>query len=243
MIKEKAYAKINIYLRVIGKRTDGYHDLESLVVPINLYDELEFYDYDYDIIESSINIKNNIMFKAIHYLKDKYNIKKCVKIVLNKNIPLCGGLGGGSADLCATLRGLNKLWNLNLKIDELATIALMFGSDTLFCMYNKPAILRGRGDILEFVSYPKKDVYIFNPRIESLTKDVFDNYRTTDIGENELEMALLRLNPDIYDFKKYYEVQGLKLHLSGSGSSYFSFDMKDFSSNNNYLEIKTETIE
>ena len=243
MIKEKAYAKINIYLRVIGKRTDGYHDLESLVVPINLYDELEFYDYDVDIIESSINIKNNIMFKAIHYLKDKYNIKKCVKIVLNKNIPLCGGLGGGSADLCATLKGLNKLWNLNLKIDELATIALMFGSDTLFCMYNKPAILRGRGDILEFVSYPKKDVYIFNPRIESLTKDVFDNYRTTDIGENELEMALLRLNPDIYDFKKYYEVQGLKLHLSGSGSSYFSFDMKDFSSNNNYLEIKTETIE
>ena len=243
MIKEKAYAKINIYLKVLGKRTDGYHNLESLVVPINLYDELEFYDYDYDIIESNVNIKNNIMFKAIHYLKDKYNIKKCVKIVLNKNIPLCGGLGGGSADLCATLRGLNKLWDLNLKIDELATIALMFGSDTLFCMYNKPAILKGRGDILEFVSYPKKDVYIFNPRIESLTKEVFDEYKETDTGENELEMALLRLNPDIYDFKKYYEVQGLSLHLSGSGSSYFSFDMKDFNSNNNYLEIKTETIE
>ncbi len=243
MIKEKAYAKINIYLKVLGKRADGYHDLDTLVVPINIYDELEFYDYGYDIIESSINIKDNIMFKAIHYLKEKYNINKCVKIILNKNIPLCGGLGGGSADLCATLRGLNKLWNLNLKIEELATIALKFGSDTLFCMYNKPAILRGRGDILEFASFPKKDVYIFNPRIEALTKDVFMEYKETDIGENELEMALLRLFPDIYDFKMHYESQGLKLHLSGSGSSYFSFDMKDFNSNNNYLEIKTETIE
>ena len=63
MIKEKAYAKINIYLKVLGKRSDGYHDLETLMVPINIYDELEFIDYDYDIIESSINIKDNIIKK------------------------------------------------------------------------------------------------------------------------------------------------------------------------------------
>lgn len=243
MISEKAYAKINIYLKVLGKRPDGYHDIESLVVPINVYDELEFYDCDYDIIESNVNIKNNIMFKAIRYLKETYNINKCVKIILNKKIPLCGGLGGGSADLSATLRGLNRLWNLNLTIEQLATIAIMFGSDTLFTMYNKPAILRGRGEIIDFVCYPKKEILLFNPRIEALTKDVFDNYKESDIGENELEMALLRLFPDIYDFKKYYEMQGLKLHLSGSGSTYFSLDIKDYSSNNNYLEIKTETIE
>ena len=243
MIKEKAYAKINIYLKVLGKRSDGYHDLETLMVPINIYDELEFVDYDYDIIESSINIKDNIMFKAIKYLKETYNIKKCVKITLDKNIPLCGGLGGGSADLCATLRGLNKLWNLNLTINQLADIALKFGSDTLFCMFNKPAIVRGRGDIIEFVSYPKKDIYVFKPRFEALTKDVFKLYRETDIGENELEMALIRLYPDIYEFKMYYESQGLKLHLTGSGSSYYSFDIKEFNSNYNNLELKTETLE
>ncbi len=243
MVKEFAYAKINVYLKVLGKRNDGYHNLDTLVVPINIYDELEFYDSDIDIIEANRNIKDNIMFKAIHYLKEKYNIKKCVKIILNKNIPLSGGLGGGSADLSATLRGLNKLWNLGLTIEELAEISIKFGSDTLFCMYNKPAILRGRGEVIEFVSYPKKDIYIFNPRIEALTKDVFMEYKNTDIGENELEMALLRLYPDIYDFKMHYENQGLKLHLSGSGSSYFSFDMKEFNSNNNYLEIKTETLE
>lgn len=243
MISEKAYAKINVYLKVLGKRDDGYHDLETLVVPVNIYDELEFYDSEYDIVESNRNIKDNIMFKAIRYMKETYKIDKCVKIILKKNIPLCGGMGGGSADLSATLRGLNRLWNLNIPIEELATIAIMFGSDTLFTMYNKPAILRGRGDILEFVSYPKREVLVFNPRIEALTKDVFNNYKESDIGENELEMALLRLYPDIYDFKKYYEMQGLKLHLSGSGSSYFSFDMNEYSSNNNYLEIKTETIE
>ena len=243
MIKEKAYAKINIYLKVLGKRPDGYHDIESLIVPINVYDELEFYDSNYDIIESNRNIKDNIMFKAIRYIKKTYNIDKCVKIVLTKNIPFCSGLGGGSADLAATLRGLNKLWNLNLSINELATIALKFGSDTLFTMYNKPAIIKGRGDIIEFVSFPKKEVLIFNPRIEALTRDVFSKYLKTDIGENELEMALFRLYPDIYDFKKYYEMQGLKLHLSGSGSSYFTFDIKDYNSNNNNLEIKTETME
>ena len=243
MVKELAYAKINIYLKVLGKRDDGYHNIESLMVPINVYDELEFYDSDYDIVESNRNIKNNIMFKAIRYLKETYNIKKCVKIILTKNIPFCSGLGGGSADLAATLRGLNKLWELNLSIDELATIALKFGSDTLFTMYNKPGIIKGRGDILEFVSYPKRNVLIFNPRIEALTKDVFEHYRESDIGENELEMALFRLYPDVYDFKKYYEMQGLKLHLSGSGSSYFSFDDMEYSSNNNYLEIKTETME
>lgn len=242
MIKEKAYAKINIYLKVLGKRNDGYHNLESLMVPIDLFDELEFMDSSKDEIISNIDIKDNIMFRAINYLKEKYNIKKYVKIILNKNIPLSSGLAGGSADLSATLRGLNRLWNLNLSIDELGKISLLFGSDTLFCMYNKPAIIKGRGEVIEFVDYAPKNVLLFNPKIEVKTKDVFSNYKESDKGENELEMALLRLYPSIKCFKEYYEKQGLNLHLSGSGSTYFSFDKKEFKSNKNYIEIKTKTM-
>ncbi|MBP5444741.1 MAG: 4-(cytidine 5'-diphospho)-2-C-methyl-D-erythritol kinase [Acholeplasmatales bacterium] len=242
MIKEIAYAKINIYLKVLGKRNDGYHNLESLMVPIDLFDELEFMDSSKDEIISNIDIKDNIMFKAINYLKEKYNIKKYVKIILNKNIPLSSGLAGGSADLSATLRGLNRLWNLNLSIDELGKISLLFGSDTLFCMYNKPAIIKGRGEVIEFVDYAPRNVLLFNPKIEVKTKDVFSNYKESDEGENELEMALLRLYPSIKDFKEYYEKQGLNLHLSGSGSTYFSFDKKEFKSNKNYIEIKTKTM-
>ena len=243
MIKLKAYAKINIYLKVLGTRTDGYHDLESLMVPIDLYDELEFIDSDKDIIESNVDIENNIMYKAIKYMKETYKINRCVKIKLNKNIPLSSGLGGGSSDLSTTLRGLNMLWNLELSEKELGDISLLFGSDTLFFIYNKPAIIRGRGDIIEFVEFKSKNVLILNPRIKVSTKDVFNEYRDTDNGNNDLEMALLRLNPKIKEFKKYYQNQGLELSLSGSGSTYFSFSNNDFISNSNYLEIKTKTIE
>ena len=242
MIKEKAYAKINIYLKVLDTRSDGYHDLESLMVPIDLCDELEFMDSNEDIIISNIDIKDNIMYKAISYLKEQYNIKKNVKIILNKKIPLSSGLAGGSADLSATLRGLNKLWNLNLSIDELAQISLLFGSDTLFCMYNKPAIIKGRGELIEFVNYDKKNVLLFNPKIEVKTKDVFKEYKDSDTGENNLEMALLRLYPQISDFKNYYDNQGLELHLSGSGATYFSFNDIKYKPNENYLEIKCKTM-
>ena len=242
MIKLKAYAKINIYLKVLGKRNDGYHNLESLMVPIDLYDELEFIDNDKDIIESNIDIENNIMYKAIKYMKETYKINRCVKIKLNKNIPLSSGLGGGSSDLSTTLKGLNLLWNLNLSDEELGEISLLFGSDTLFFIYNKPAIIKGRGEVLEFVEFMPKDILLFNPKIKVSTKDVFSEYKESDNGNNDLEMALLRLYPKINDFKKYYENQGLELSLSGSGSTYFSFNNTNFISNDNYLEIKTKTI-
>ena len=243
MIKLKAYAKINIYLKVLGTRKDGYHDLESLMVPIDLYDELEFSDSDKDIIESNVDIENNIMYKAIKYMKETYKINRCVKIKLNKNIPLSSGMGGGSSDLSTTLKGLNMLWNLNLSDKELGEISLLFGSDTLFFIYNKPAIIKGRGELIEFIDFKSKDVLILNPRIKVSTKEVFSEYKETDKGNNDLEMALLRLNPSIKEFKNYYLNQGLELSLSGSGSTYFSFSNNDFVSNSNYLEIKTKTIE
>lgn len=242
MIKEKAYAKINIYLHVLNKRDDGYHNLESLMVPIDLYDELEFIDSDYDLVVSNIDIPDNIIYKAINYLKEKYQINRSVKIILNKKIPISSGLGGGSADLSATLRGLNKLWDLNLTTNELAKISLLFGSDTLFCMYNKPAIIRGRGELIEFVSFASKKVLLFNPKIEVKTKDVFNSFKETDTGDNNLEMALLRLYPDIATFKEYYNNQGLDIKLSGSGATYYSFNIKDYISNSMYLEIETKTL-
>lgn len=243
MIKLKSYAKINIYLKVLGKRTDGYHDLESLMVPIELYDELEFIDNDIDVIESNVVIENNIMYKAINYLKEKYNITKSVKIILKKNIPLSSGMGGGSSNLATTLKGLNMLWNLNLSDKELGEISLLFGSDTLFFIYNKPAIIRGRGELIEFVSFKQKDVLILNPKIQVSTKDVFMEYNESDKANNDLEMALLRLYPEIKEFKNYYISQGLELELSGSGSTYFTFSDKSFISNNKFIEIKTKTIE
>lgn len=234
---EKAYAKINIYLKVLGKREDGYHDLESLMVPIDLYDELFFYECDDVIVES--DIIDNIVLKAALYLKEKFNVAAGVRIVLKKAIPIGAGLAGGSADCSAALRGLNSFWNLNLSLDELAEISLLFGSDTLFCMYNKPAIIRGRGEKIEFVSLKEQKVLLVNPKFPVITKDIFKEYREDDKGENDLEMALLRLYPEIKEMKREYLEKGIELKLSGSGSTYFAFVEDNFELNKNdkYLEF------
>jgi len=158
MIKEIAYAKVNLGLEVLRKREDGYHDLAMVMSGISLFDELVF-----EIIEDNeviidckemehIPLKNNLIYKAAFYLKDKFNINKGVKVIVKKQIPEQAGLGGGSADAAATLRGLNRLFNLNLSLDELAKYAIEIGSDVPFCIYNKLAIVTGRGENIKFLN-------------------------------------------------------------------------------------------
>lgn len=245
MIRELAYAKINVYLHVVGKRDDGYHDLDSLMVPISLADELEFYDDKEDSIELFPSIKDNIIEKAVKYMKEKFNIDKCVRIKLIKKIPIGAGLGGGSADLSATLRGLNRLWNLGLTLDEIGKIALEFGSDTLFTTYNTPAIIKGRGEKIEFSGYTSKRILLVNPGINVSTKEVFKEYKGEKSLTNDLEEALIRLYPEIKEFKEYYTNQGIDLKLSGSGSSYFAVIDDDFRYNpsTKYHEYILQTLE
>lgn len=218
---EKAYAKVNLYLHVLGKREDGFHNLDTLMVPIDLYDELYFYDCDEIIVDSEI--KDNIVLRVADYLYEKYKPNKKVRIVIKKRIPVGAGLAGGSADCSAALRGLNIFWKLNLSIEELAQISLLFGSDTLFCMYNKPAIIRGRGEHIKFFDVDDATLLLVNPKINVSTKEVFRLYLETDKGENDLEMALLRLYPELNKMKEEYLKEGLVLHLSGSGSTYFAY--------------------
>lgn len=245
MVRELAYAKINIYLHVLGKRNDGYHNLESLMVPISLYDELEFFDSDETIVNMNVDIKDNIIYKAIDYMKEKFNINKNVKINVTKKIPISSGLGGGSADLSATLRGLNRLWNLGLTLDEIGKIAILFGSDTLFQVYNTPAIIKGRGEIIEFTGYTSKKILLVNPKIEISTSTIFKEYRNEKNKYNDLEDTLLRLYPEINDFKDYYLKQGIDLRLSGSGATYYAIvdDNFRYNPNLNYYEVLCQTLE
>ena len=110
MIMEKAYAKLNLSLKVIGKMDNGFHELESIMVPIcDLYDELYFEENDsYDFNVSGFEVSNNSILKAAYLFQKKYNTKGA-NIRLIKRIPLEAGLAGGSADSSATLRGLNRL--------------------------------------------------------------------------------------------------------------------------------------
>lgn len=184
MIKEIAYAKVNLGLEVLRKREDGYHDLAMVMSGISLFDELVF-----EIIEDNeviidckemehIPLKNNLIYKAAFYLKDKFNINKGVKVIVKKQIPEQAGLGGGSADAAATLRGLNRLFNLNLSLDELAKYAIEIGSDVPFCIYNKLAIVTGRGENIKFLNKSLNlNLILIFPPFKAKTKEVFTNFR------------------------------------------------------------------
>lgn len=181
MISEKAHAKINLALDVIKKRDDGYHELKMIMVPIDLHDQLSFELNEGIKLTSNLDIKENQVLKTAYLIKDTYKVDKGAHIHLEKHIPIGAGLAGGSADIAATIRGLNKLWELNLNKEQLEDLALSLGSDTLFCLYQKPAYVYGRGEHLEFINNPKaKTIYLYYPNIVSSTPYVFKNHTIVD---------------------------------------------------------------
>lgn len=184
MVVEKGYAKINLALEVVGKRPDGFHDLEMVMTTVNLYDELYFKELENEkiIIEcdqfKNIPKENNLIYKAIVLIKERFNISTGIHVKVVKRIPQGAGLAGGSADAAATLRALNKLWNLGLDLEELAELGLSLGSDVPFCIYNKTAVVRGRGEKLIFIDdVPFGYVVMVHPNFSVSTKDIFTNYR------------------------------------------------------------------
>jgi len=166
MIILKAPAKINLTLKILGKRSDGYHALESVFLKIeNLFDVLEFYpsksDYQttLECTDSSLPVENNLVLRAANALREKSGIKHGVHIFLNKQIPIEAGLGGGSSDAAVTLLGLNDAWGLGFSSKELMEIGAEIGSDIpFFISEENSAIVTGRGEnVLPFnvVNPPK----------------------------------------------------------------------------------------
>lgn len=202
MIKEKAYAKINLFLNVVGKRVDGYHDLEMVMASLELHDILTFTENNDNEINITSNIvitdkkEDNVIYKVAAYLKEEFLIEKGVDIILQKNIPIAAGLAGGSADAAATIRALNKMWKLKLKKDEMAQIGEKFGADIPFCIYNKLCIAKGKGEELFFLKQKLKfPVLLINPKIKVSTKEVFSNV----IGEEIVTKKLGDMSSGIYN--------------------------------------------
>ena len=139
---EKAPAKINLSLDVLRKRkTDEYHDVEMVMTTIDLADRLEFFSLEEDRIEIDMdnryvpNDQRNLAYRAAKIFKDTFAVEKGVRIRIDKSIPVSAGLGGGSTDAAAVLRGLNRLWSLDLELSDLAPLAAKCGSDATFSLY------------------------------------------------------------------------------------------------------------
>jgi 4-diphosphocytidyl-2-C-methyl-D-erythritol kinase len=158
MITLKTYAKINLGLRILRKRDDGYHNIETVFTRVNPFDEINLeLDSKISITSNEINLpidETNLCIRAANLLQQQSGIAKGVKISLIKNIPIGAGLGGGSSDAASTLIGLVKLWELKISEDKLCSIALELGSDVPYFLKTGTAFATGRGEILEYFSLP-----------------------------------------------------------------------------------------
>jgi len=145
-------AKINLFLRIAGKRPDGYHELETIMVPIGLADTMAFAEHDGIVMtcdDSALPVDSrNLVVRAANLLREKYGVKRGAKIDLKKRIPVGAGLGGGSSNATHALKGLNRLWSLGLEDEHLEKLAAELGSDTAFFVRNVPAFATGRGEKL-----------------------------------------------------------------------------------------------
>ncbi|PIP19073.1 MAG: 4-(cytidine 5'-diphospho)-2-C-methyl-D-erythritol kinase [Candidatus Omnitrophica bacterium CG08_land_8_20_14_0_20_41_16] len=159
----KSYAKLNLYLRVINKRSDNYHNLKTIFERISLADRIILKPRKDNLIKVSCNNKAvpldeaNLCFKAAKLLRDKFAAAEGLDINIAKHIPVGAGLGGGSGNAAAVLRGLNKLWKLKLSKAMLAKLATKIGSDVAFFVYDLPfAVGAGRGERIKPLNNLKK---------------------------------------------------------------------------------------
>ena len=159
MVKVNSYAKLNLSLDILGKREDGYHLLDMVMLSVSLSDTIEFRQNSslkIEIVSNSSSIpldESNLIFKAAKALADYCHVKEYgLKISIDKNIPTEAGLGGGSANAASTLIALRKLWELNVTDDELAEIGLKIGADVPFCLQGGIARVKGIGEEIYRIS-------------------------------------------------------------------------------------------
>ena len=149
MITLQAHAKVNLTLEVLGARDDGYHDVASIMQTVDLHDSLAIEPADeisLDCDQPELVTPDNLVLKAARLLKKTTGTDQGAHLVLEKEIPVAAGLGGGSSDAAATLHGLNRLWSLGLSVEELLPIAAQIGSDVPFFLYGGTAMVLGHGE-------------------------------------------------------------------------------------------------
>lgn len=197
-LKIKAYAKINLTLDVLGKRSDGYHELATIMQTIDLADVLTFKEKErgISIVTSSMDIptdEKNLAYQAAQLFLEKNQLATGVEITLEKQIPVMAGLAGGSSDAAATLLGLKKLWDLPVSQEELWQMAVQLGSDVAFCLKGGTCLAQGRGEILTpLLSPPPLWLVVVKPKLAVSTAWVYQNLDLLNIQERPDNEVMIR---------------------------------------------------
>ncbi|MBT9132536.1 4-(cytidine 5'-diphospho)-2-C-methyl-D-erythritol kinase [candidate division NPL-UPA2 bacterium Unc8] len=180
-VKVISPAKINLFLNVLKKRDDGYHEIETVLQAIGLYDELSLIEINQGVEVMSLegvtpSGKANLIYQAANIILENCKIKKGVRIKLKKRIPVAAGLGGGSSNAAATLVGLNELWKLNLSRTHLVELAASLGSDVPFFISGGRAVGTGRGDkITSLANWQHFWLILLIPKFSILTRHAYQN--------------------------------------------------------------------
>ena len=253
-VRVQAPAKINLFLHVGEKRSDGYHAVQSLVAFADAGDALTFeladalaLSVEGPFASALAGESENLVLKAATALAARAGIQARARIVLTKNLPVASGIGGGSADAAAALRGLSRLWSLTIAESELGAIAAALGSDVPVCLASVPAWMEGRGERLASIpALPGLPLLLINPGVAVATAEVFaaletrhgadmtmpaggfhdtaDLLRFLETTANDLEAPARKLHPVIGDvLKALASMPGaLFERMSGSGATCFA---------------------
>ena len=246
-MKYLANAKINLFLKVKGKREDGLHELEMINLPISLCDEIDIVESQRDSIHiDGLNIKETTIHKAVDLMKEEFGFSNHFSINAKKSIPTESGLGGGSSDAAFVIKGISDLLNLENETKKQA-IASKIGADVNYFLINKPAIVKGVGEIIEPFELDK-DYYILLvfPDKGCSTKEVYalcDSYEHGNIDIKACKEALVKgdektlgklvandllpvaasINPEIKTLINKLKELGLScVSMTGSGSTVFA---------------------
>jgi len=253
-----ANSKINIGLNIIGKRNDGFHNIQSVFYPIKLSDVIEFVKDNKNELKitgiSLVSNSENLIIKSYNLLAKNYKLPP-LKIHLHKITPTEAGLGGGSADATYILMALNNYFKLNISIKKLYEYADKIGSDCSFFVENKPTLVTGKGE--KHILLPNflkgKYLVVVKPDVSILTKEAFKNI---NIDDTNIDLSKIYETPilewkkfvindfEIYAFKKFQELKEIKDFLYNSGAEYASMSGSGssiygiFNENPNILEYK-----
>jgi 4-diphosphocytidyl-2-C-methyl-D-erythritol kinase len=238
-----APAKINVFLHVTGRRSDGYHTLETLLVPIDYGDRVTLaLRAGSEIIRTrgiaELAPDDDLAVRAARLLQRRCGVERGVEVDIEKRIPVGGGLGGGSSDAATVLLGLNRLWQLGLTRRGLMALALELGADVPFFVFGEPGFARGIGEALERVSLPPTWFVVLTPPVQVCTATIFAAAELTRqtrsarirafpeaYGSNDLQAVAVSRFPEIAACLGALSREvpsGVRVGMSGSGSSVFA---------------------
>lgn len=248
MIKKKSFGKINLSLEVVGKREDGYHNIDTLMNRIDLFDEIEFSP----ISENKLILKSdnedfptdssNLMYKAWEIMSKYKKSEYGMEIYVKKNIPIAAGLAGGTSNGIETIKVLNEIWDLGFSKDELIQISKPLGADSTFFFYDNLVRAKGIGEkIQEIKQLENFPILLINIGKPISSKEVYENMKSYSEGKvskiveniddfhylkenvfNSMEDVSFNIYPELKDTKERLKISGADISLmSGSGPSIF----------------------